>query len=245
MIWVHGALAGLSMAIGGLHLFRAVRLRSGRVLEAAYAAMALGMAAMFSPVGDPVPGPAWAVLFALSGAWFGAVLLRFRSPGVLDGEALHVVVGSAAMLFMLGAHQAGGVEAHGGHAAHGGGAPGMVGVASAVALVFAGLLRAAHAALCRPPAHGPRRRAGPAQRAGQRAGHDPARSRCGGHRGRGRGSPEGGVQRYRGRARPPADDRGHGLHVDRHDLTAAGARRNRARAGFGARFPVVRHDRES
>ncbi len=139
MIWVHGALAGLSMAIGGLHLFRAVRLRSGRVLEAAYAAMALGMAGMFSPVGDPVPGPAWAVLFALSGAWFGAVLLRFRSPGVLDGEALHVVVGSAAMLFMLGAdHQAGGVEAHaGGHLAHGGGAPGMVGVASAVALVFA------------------------------------------------------------------------------------------------------------
>ena len=108
------------------------------MLELPYAAMALGMAAMFSPVGDPVPGPAWAVLFALSGAWFGAVLLRFRSPGVLDGEALHVVVGSAAMLFMLGAD----------HGGRGRGRtvgtrrtvaerPGMVGVASAVALVFA------------------------------------------------------------------------------------------------------------
>jgi hypothetical protein len=136
MAWLHGVLAALCLAIGGLHVVRVARLRRGRVLEAAYAGMALGMAGMFSPIGDPVPTPVWVALFLLCGAWFGGLLLRVRSPGALDGEALHVLVGSAAMLFMLGAdHQAG--AANGGHPAHAGGAPGTAGIGSAVALVFA------------------------------------------------------------------------------------------------------------
>ena len=139
MVWLDGALCGLCLAIGGLHLVRAVRGRGDRLLEAAFAVMALGMAGMFSPVGDPVPGPVWATLFVLTATWFGALLLRERDEGAVGGDALHLVVGSAAMLFMLGAgHQGGMADASsGGHIAHGGGAPGVVGAASAVALVLA------------------------------------------------------------------------------------------------------------
>jgi Domain of unknown function (DUF5134) len=138
MAWVHGGLAALCLAVGGLHLWRAVRHRSERVLDASYAVMALGMAAMFSPLGDPVPAAVWVALFLAGAAWFGAALLRAGSVGALGGEAVHLVVGSAAMLFMLGAdHRAVGVGGGpAGHAAHGSGG-GLLGVASAVALVFA------------------------------------------------------------------------------------------------------------
>jgi hypothetical protein len=135
MAWVHGALAVVCLGIGGLHLFRVGRQPRGRALEAAYAVMALGMAGMFSPVGDPVPAPAWTGVFLMCGAWFGVLLAR-RSLGVLGGEALHLVVGSVAMLFMLAAdHQAGGLGIR--HRAHEVDAPGLAGAASAVALVLA------------------------------------------------------------------------------------------------------------
>jgi hypothetical protein len=136
MAWLHGVLAALSLAVGLLHLLRLATRRRDVVLEASYAAMGLGMAAMYSPVGDPVPVPVWAALFLLCAGWSGGLIVRDRSPGALGGEALHFVVGSAAMLFMLGAdRQAGGTA--GGHAAHVVGAPGMAGIASAVAIVFA------------------------------------------------------------------------------------------------------------
>ncbi len=135
MVWVHGALAVVCLVIGGLHLFRVGRQPRGRALEAGYAVMALGMAGMFSPVGDPVPAPVWTGAFLLCGAWFGALLAR-RSLGVLGGEALHLVVGSVAMLFMLAAdHQAGGLGVR--HPAHEVDAPGLAGAASAVALALA------------------------------------------------------------------------------------------------------------
>jgi hypothetical protein len=136
MAWVHGVLAVLCLAIGGLHLVRLVRMRHGRALEAAYAGMALGMAGMFAPAGDPVPAPLWIALFLLGGGWFGGLLLHARSIGALGGEARHLLVGSAAMLFMLGAdHDTGAVD--GRHAAPAAGAPGTAGLASAVALAFA------------------------------------------------------------------------------------------------------------
>lgn len=136
MAWLHGALAALSLSVGLLHLLRLVTRRRQVALEAGYAAMGLGMAAMYSPVGDPVPAPVWAALFLLCAGWFGGLVVRDRSLGALGGEALHLVVGSAAMLFMLGAdRQAGGTG--GGHAAHAVGAPGTAGIASAVAIVFA------------------------------------------------------------------------------------------------------------
>jgi Domain of unknown function (DUF5134) len=136
MAWLHGVLAALSLAVGLLHLLRLATRRRAVVLEASYAAMGLGMAAMYSPVGDPVPAPVWAALFLLCAGWFGGLMVRGRSPGALGGEALHLVVGSAAMLFMLGADQQAGGTA-GGHPAHVVGAPGMAGIASAVAIVFA------------------------------------------------------------------------------------------------------------
>ena len=140
MVWVHGALAAVCLVIGGLHLCRLARLRRGRVVETGYAAMALGMAGMFSPIGDPVPAPVWTAVFLLCGGWFGVLLARRpRVPdpaGVLGGEALHLAVGSVAMLFMLAAdHQAGGLGSR--HPAHEVDAPGLAGAASAVALVLA------------------------------------------------------------------------------------------------------------
>lgn len=139
MAWVTGALAVACLAVAALHLVRLALLRCDLVDGSAHAAMALGMAAMFSPVGDPVPAPVWAAVFLLSGAWFAALVLRSGSPGVLGGDAAHHVAGSAAMLFMLGSGPApadGGSPA--GHAAHGGGAAGLLGLASVVAIVLAG-----------------------------------------------------------------------------------------------------------
>jgi Domain of unknown function (DUF5134) len=106
--WVSGGLALVCLAVTLLHVARLVlHARAfgddpgGPVGEVSHAAMALGMAAMFSPLGDPLPGPVWAVLFVLCGGWFAAVAVRTRSIG---GDAAHHVVGSAAMLFMLLTH---------------------------------------------------------------------------------------------------------------------------------------------
>jgi Domain of unknown function (DUF5134) len=136
MAWLHGVLAALSLAVGLLHLLRLAVRRRDVVLEASYAAMGLGMAAMYSPVGDPVPAPVWAALFLLCAGWFGGLIVRDSALGALGGEALHLVVGSAAMLFMLGADQRAGGPA-GGHPAHVVGAAGMAGIASAAAIVLA------------------------------------------------------------------------------------------------------------
>ena len=171
MAWLHGVLAALSLAVGLLHLLRLATRRRQVALQASYAAMGLGMAAMYSPVGDPVPAPVWVALFLLGAGWFGGLVVRDRSPGALGGEALHLVVGSAAMLFMLGAdRQAGGTA--GGHPAHVVGAPGMAGIASAVAIVLAAyfvlhVLRCAdrlRAARLATPAAGPEPGAGPRAR---------------------------------------------------------------------------------
>jgi Domain of unknown function (DUF5134) len=125
MSWVTGVLAVVCLAVGLFHLARLVVLRSEVASELAHAAMGLGMAAMFSPVGDPVPGPVWTLVFAVGLAWFGGGVLRSRRFG---GEAGHHVVGSGAMLLMLIA----------GHSAHGRGAAGTLGLASVLALGLTG-----------------------------------------------------------------------------------------------------------
>lgn len=88
------------LAVVGLHLLRLVVVRADPQGEASHAAMGVGMAAMFSPVGDPVPSPVWIALFALCGAWAGAAALR-TPAGPLRSEAVHHVVGGGAMVFML------------------------------------------------------------------------------------------------------------------------------------------------
>jgi hypothetical protein len=95
--------------------------------------MGLGMAAMFSPLGNPVPAPLWTVGFALGVVWFGGAMLRSRT----FGDAGHHVVGSGAMLLMLAA----------GHSAHGRGAAATLGAASVAALALTGYF-AWHALRC-------------------------------------------------------------------------------------------------
>lgn len=92
MEWVSGALAVGCLAVGALHLCRLAVLRGDRAGEASYAAMGLGMAAMLSPFGDPVPTSVWVAVFACCGAW-----------AVMRGGAdvAHHVVGAVSMLFML------------------------------------------------------------------------------------------------------------------------------------------------
>jgi hypothetical protein len=92
MGWVSGALAIGCLAVGLLHLYRLFALRGDIAGEASYAAMGLGMAAMFAPDGDPVPAPVWVAVFLACAA--GAVL-----RGAAD--VTHHVLGAAAMLFML------------------------------------------------------------------------------------------------------------------------------------------------
>lgn len=130
-------LAVACLAIGVLHL---LRVRLDLPGEATHAAMGLGMAAMFSPLGDPVPVPVWSAVFLLGGAWFAAAALRSPAGRGRD-DAVHHVVASGAMLFMLlGAH-GGGVAGtgavHAGHVGHGGGPEGGPGAASLVAIVLA------------------------------------------------------------------------------------------------------------
>ncbi len=154
MDWVSAGLAVVCLVVAALHLARlAVHARAaaavpgGAVGELSHAVMALGMAAMFSPLGDPLPVGLWAVVFVLCGAWFAAVALRSRDRG---GDAAHHVVGSAAMLFMLFSghgHVDTGTGAAAGHPAHHGGAGGGVGLVSVVAILLAGYF-AWHALRC-------------------------------------------------------------------------------------------------
>jgi hypothetical protein len=135
MDWGSAALALACLAAAGLHLLRLAVRRRDVVGEGSHASMALGMAAMASPLGDPVPEPAWTGLYVVIAVWFAVLVLRTRSTG---GDALHHVVGSGAMLFMLAADHSTG------HMAHGGPASGLVAV---TAMGFTGYF-AWHALRC-------------------------------------------------------------------------------------------------
>jgi hypothetical protein len=159
--WVSGALAVVCLAVALLHLGRLVvharafgDVPGGPVGEVSHAAMALGMAAMFSPLGDPLPGPVWTVVFVLCGLWFAGVAVRTRS---VDGDAAHHVVGGAAMLFMLLTHHNDApIGAGSGHAAHHMAETGL-GPVPLISIVLAGYfawhaLRCSDALLADPPA---------------------------------------------------------------------------------------------
>ncbi|GAA1241490.1 hypothetical protein GCM10009609_01250 [Pseudonocardia aurantiaca] len=136
MNWGSAALALACLAAAGLHLVRLAVRRRDVVGEASHAAMALGMAAMASPLGDPVPEPVWMAVYVVIAVWFAMLVLRTRSTG---GDAVHHVVGSGAMLFMLAADHSTG------HMSHGGGpASGLVAV---TAMAFTGYF-AWHALRC-------------------------------------------------------------------------------------------------
>ncbi|SDF72955.1 DUF5134 domain-containing protein [Pseudonocardia oroxyli] len=137
MTWFTALLAAVSLGLGLLHLVRlATARRDGRpaVGEASHAAMGFGMAAMFSPLGDPLPAAAWIAVFGLSAAWFAASVLR---TGLETDDAGHHVVCGIAMLFMLGIGLQTEASGAGGHAHHGG-ATGPGAWASVVAIGLAG-----------------------------------------------------------------------------------------------------------
>jgi Domain of unknown function (DUF5134) len=138
MVWGSGVLAVACLAVGVLHVVRLVVVRRDVVGEASHVAMALGMAAMASPLGNPVPEPVWTMVFVVIATWFALLVVR---SGGLGGERGHHVVGSVAMLFMLAvehgsASSAGGHMAGMGGASHGSGS--VVVIASAIAIALAG-----------------------------------------------------------------------------------------------------------
>jgi hypothetical protein len=144
MGWLSGGLAVACLVVCLLHLVRLAVRRRDAAVELSHAAMGLGMAAMFSPLGDPLPRPFWTAVFVLCAAWFTAAVLR---SGSLAGEGPHHVVGSGAMLFMLAAGHAAPADGASAHAGHGGGAAGPLGLASVAALVLAAYF-AWHALRC-------------------------------------------------------------------------------------------------
>ncbi|GEL26587.1 hypothetical protein PSU4_55410 [Pseudonocardia sulfidoxydans NBRC 16205] len=136
MEWVHVILAVGCLGLGVLHLARLLLMRGDRVGEASHAAMGVGMAAMYSPLGDPVPDAVWLVVFAATGLWFAALAVR---AGLGTRDAGYHVVCAVAMVFML---TMGGHDAAGGHGGHGG-----IGLLSVAALALAGFF-AWHALRC-------------------------------------------------------------------------------------------------
>jgi hypothetical protein len=116
MTWFDSGVSVVLVCLGLLHLLRVPAARpDGRPApgEAAHAAMALGMAAMFWPAADPLPTAAWSVFFGLVAAWFTSVALR-RGPAADD--AGHHVLCALAMLYMFSVE---GAAAGGGeHAPH-------------------------------------------------------------------------------------------------------------------------------
>lgn len=102
-------LATLSLVVAAVFAAYVVRPRCGRLAAATHALMGVGMAAMFSPWGDPVPPLVGAGVFAALALWFGA---RRGVPTGAGGVA-HLVVAPAAMAAMYLSH------GHSGHHASG------------------------------------------------------------------------------------------------------------------------------
>ena len=87
-----------------------------RAVDVAHVLMAVGMAAMVSPVGGPLPMAAWQTVFLLMTAWFAGSWWRSRGTrawhGGWHGNQLHHALASLAMLYMMSAMPPG---AHGSH----------------------------------------------------------------------------------------------------------------------------------
>ena len=118
--WLNPVLALAAIGIGGYFAVRGARGRpQDRLTCWTHGLMALAMAPMFWPWGDPVPPAAGAVVFAVIGAWFAAARLR-QGPGA-PGDPIHVAVGCGAMVVMylgMPAEHSSGTAGHAGHAGH-------------------------------------------------------------------------------------------------------------------------------
>lgn len=90
----------LLVGVAGHGLARLVATGPLRASDAVHVVMALGLAAMLYPPGEPIPGAAWEALFVLLAA--GCLVATLRDPG-WSGRLLwarHAVAGSA-MVYMF------------------------------------------------------------------------------------------------------------------------------------------------
>jgi hypothetical protein len=114
--WLRWVLAAAFLAVAGYCVARLVaahrvpaRYRGcHRALDVAHLVMGLGMAAMCSPIGGPVPAAGWQTAFFLIAVWFlGAAWYRWRTGVVAEPigwhGGVHHAVAAIAMLYMLSA----------------------------------------------------------------------------------------------------------------------------------------------
>jgi hypothetical protein len=140
-IWVQWIFSVSCLAIGGYYATVLITRRGdlregsgkwgGAGYELSHLGMALGMAAMFSPIGDPLPRLMWLLVFGMLAAWFASRTLR---EGLRPDDTAQHLVANLAMLFMvlaMGGHTvtvgtAGAHAGHEGHAAGGADGSGLI-----------------------------------------------------------------------------------------------------------------------
>lgn len=138
-MWLQWSFAVACLTVGGYYAAALIARRGGRrestrMLtdvghDLSHLLMALGMAAMFSPIGAPVPRLVWVAAFGLSAAWFASSALRagLTHEGWDADSTAHHLVANLAMLFMLMSpshHAATGAAGGPGHEGHTGAAAG-------------------------------------------------------------------------------------------------------------------------
>lgn len=113
MDWLRWASTAAFLAVAGycvVRLVAAARVPAvyhgcHRAVDVAHVLMGIGMAAMVSPVGGPLPMAAWQTVFLLMTAWFVGAWWRDRGTtpwhGGWHGGGLHHAMAAAAMLYML------------------------------------------------------------------------------------------------------------------------------------------------
>jgi hypothetical protein len=117
-VWLRWTGAAAFLAVAGYCVARlaaAHRVTAGypgrhRAVDVAHVLMGVGMAAMASPVGGPLPAAGWQTIFLLITAWFAGSWWRERRAGRpahdglgWHGTGLHHAVAALAMLYMLAA----------------------------------------------------------------------------------------------------------------------------------------------
>jgi hypothetical protein len=107
-----------------------------RAVDVAHVLMGVGMAAMVSPIGGPLPSAGWQTVFLVLAAWFAGSWWHERRTGRpgpdgpgpdgmgWHGTGLHHAVAALAMLYMLAAMPPAGHDPSVWLAGHGGSHPG-------------------------------------------------------------------------------------------------------------------------
>jgi hypothetical protein len=106
-VWLDGVFGELSALVAVYFVVRLAVTRGSayadRTGDVAHLVMAVGMTAMFVPGVDPLPPGVWIAVFVLMAAWVGTGLLRAETAeGPTErGHHVHLVISSAAMVFMV------------------------------------------------------------------------------------------------------------------------------------------------